>query len=76
VDVDWEICDIPGRGRGLRALRDLPPNFRITVEGFDPQKEGLSNLSRLANHECDSNAAEYVIRDEVMQTVSKQLVKN
>jgi len=33
-DLDWEVVPIEGKGLGLRALRDLPPLYRILVEGW------------------------------------------
>lgn len=32
--LDWTIREIPGKGRGLFALRDLPPLYRVLVEGI------------------------------------------
>lgn len=31
-DIDWKVCEVPGKGLGLVAMRQLPARFRIQVE--------------------------------------------
>lgn len=42
--LDWAVKEVPGKGRGLVALRDLPYLFRVIVEGWQsPDQPGLED---------------------------------
>lgn len=42
-DIDWKVEEVPGKGLGLIALRDIPPLTRIMVEKAHTWKEAKDN---------------------------------
>jgi hypothetical protein len=41
--VDWEVAEVPGKGLGMIALRDIPPLTRILVEKSHTWYEAKDN---------------------------------
>jgi len=47
-DLDWEVAEIPGKGLGLVAKREIPAKFRIMVERLCPKTHpGIQDLMPL-----------------------------
>lgn len=58
-DVHWVVKNIPGKGRGIMAIKNIPPLTRILVDShYKNENRTHETCSRtvLFNHSCSPNA--------------------
>ncbi len=60
-DVDWRVDLIPGKGRGLIAIKDIPLKSRIIVDGW-VKFELLANNNETSSHDKVKDKEELVMK--------------
>lgn len=59
-DIDWKVCEVPGKGLGLVAMRLLPAKYRIIVDGCHavndhPAIKDLMPINGTYKEKCNLN---------------------